>query len=409
MNPQVAVLGLCLVAANVAASDFNPQSFILPEGTDQPPEERNWSASWDMAVHNSLYRAGVAVPASGIMHALDISLDQNFREAWRVKLSDRLQDSSSAAIGGRKGWNNSAREASLAYSLDPSLIIDAGRINTRYGVAYGYNPTDYFSAGSQTSSTSLDPTAVRSGRSGTLMARAQKFWGDGTLTGIYAAARDDTLSPPSRDRRWLVSSTWRISDGFAPEVVLFESGAEAKPAVGMNMTYLFGKTVGYIEWSGRRERSLLSRALNVGQAETFSTAFSAGISYTGVGRSLWVLEYEYDRAALDSAEWATLRRGAVLAYGRYRQFVALDQRLPTKQELFAYVTLPDMLAPRLDCSGWVRVNSSDHSSLMWLETRYRWQRAEVALQWLKGFGDETSVYGGVQERQRWQVAMKYFF
>ena len=56
---------------------------------------------------------------------------------------------------------NSLREAYLSWQpASGASILEAGRINLRYGPGYGYYPTDFFRDGSLRTSTTADPLAL---------------------------------------------------------------------------------------------------------------------------------------------------------------------------------------------------------------------------------------------------------
>jgi len=85
------------------------------------------------------------------------------------------------------------------------------------------------------------------------------------------------------------------------------------------------------------------------------------------------------------------------------------QDLPTKENLFFFARWQDVLIARLDISALQRVSLADHSRLSFLETRYHWDRVDLALQWQVNHGDATSEFGAIPQRRIWQTLVTYFF
>jgi len=57
----------------------------------------------------------------------------------------------------------------------------------------------------------------------------------------------------------------------------------------------------------------------------------------------------------------------------------------------------------------LRVNLADQSRLSWLEARYHFQRADLALQWQVNSGKPGSEYGADPQQRAWQVVWRGYF
>ena len=86
------------------------------------------------------------------------------------------------------------KEAYLSWQPNVNLLLDAGRINGRQGVAYGYNPTDFFRSDAIRALVSIDPNSLRDNRLGTVMWRVQQLWTGGALSATYAPRLTDRAS-----------------------------------------------------------------------------------------------------------------------------------------------------------------------------------------------------------------------
>ncbi|MBI3149920.1 MAG: hypothetical protein HYZ17_15555 [Betaproteobacteria bacterium] len=349
--------------------------------------------------------------------SLDLQVDHALSPQWRAVLADRLDVSSTAQHGGDKAINT-LKEAYFSGRVTPDLLIDCGRINARYGVAMGYNPTDYFRGGALRSKVSIDPASLKENRQGSVLLRGQKLWDGGALTllaspRISSEASSDGFSldwgaTNARSRAMLVLSA-KFSEIVNPQFVVYKE--EARSAQwGGNITGLIGQaTVAYLEWSGGSGRSHWSAAVQQPASGTWRNRMSAGLTFTAQNKLSFTAEAQYDGAALADDAWRTLRAGSPLRYVQYRNWVAVAQELPTQRALFFRAFWQDALVPRFDLSAMVNVDLADNSRRAWLEARYRAEHIDYVLQWQGTRGAPMSNYGALPESWRWQVALKYYF
>jgi len=301
-------------------------------------------------------------------------------------------------------------------------VLGGGRINVRYGTAMGYNPTDYFREGANRSIISVDPNSIRENRMGTVMLRGQTLWQGGSLTALYAPkvadAPDDgdwsaDFGSTNNRNRWLLAVSHQLADNLNPQMVLY--GDQRQPVqLGLNLAALINDAMlAHLEWSGGRAKSLLAQALpwapGVAQDEVFRNRLAAGLTYTSASKMSVALEYHYNGAAVDEAQWSALRSDSLLSYGSYRQVVQEQLELTTRHAAFVRATWQDALVNKLDLAAMLRFNLDDSSHLAWLEARYRLNRAEVALQWQLASGDALSDFGALAQRRNIQALFRYYF
>lgn len=406
-----------LVSAPAYAADDDAAALNLADKTvTQTEHARDWhvfgEAAWSQA---TLRHAGAAQQVERA--SLGVLYDTSLAPRWRAVFSDRFDARRQQKPAGADNVNT-LEEAYVSWQAQPDRIADLGRINTRYGVAYGYNPTDYFRAGAVRSIVSNDPASRRENRLGSVMARGQALWTGGSLTGLVSPKladhrSDSALSPDfgatNGGNRWLLAASQKISDHFAPQLLVL--GTAGQPLqLGMNLSVLLGDaTVVNVEWSGGRARSLLVQALALRDDSAFRSRLASGITYTTAGKLSLTAEYEYDGAALDRNGWEELGRGSPAAYGRYRAYAADVQDPPTRRRLFLRAFWQDAGINHLDLTSNLFIDLVDHSRQLWIEARYHWTQVDAALQWQRNDGTPASQFGALAERRIWEVVVRYFF
>jgi hypothetical protein len=373
--------------------------------------------------------------------SLDVSDNSRLASTVSVVFGDRLD------LDWAGAWNaaqevNTLKQAYLSWQPQTNALLDAGRINARQGVAYGYNPTDFFRANAVRAVDSLDPNSLRDDRLGTVMARGQALWDGGAVTALYAPrlSTDTSTAPLSPDfgatnsaGHWLVSLTQRITADISPQWLLFGTDS-GQPQAGVDLTALLGSsTVAFVEASAGRSASLLSQAFSQGggrqpplsvegqpatalatpvdsfqHGESLRSRVSTGFTYSAPNKLSVTLEYEYDGAALGRAGWNALRNGPLEDYGVYRNYVNAQQELATQHSVFVYASWNDLIIRHLDAAAFVRVDLIDHSRLPWTELRYHWSHIDAALRWQDYVGGATTDFGAAATGQTWQLVLDYY-
>ncbi|AOY00788.1 hypothetical protein [Jeongeupia sp. USM3] len=397
--------------AGAAAADDDAALQLADQTADQVEAARDWRFLAELAGADAQYRVGEQ-PAEARL-SLDGRIDRRFHDDWRFVFADRIDLRSS---GGHQTSVNMLKEAYLGWQPRTELLLDLGRINTRYGAGFGYNPTDFFKVGALRSVTSVNPASLRENRLGSVMLRGQTLWDGGSLTAMYSPKLADTpsddafsldLGASNPQDRWLLALSHSFGDNLNPQWLLYHESDTTQ--LGLNWSVLLGDaTIVYAEWAGGRQRSVAGRAFGIDDT-AFRNALSTGLTWTAATRLTLTLEYQYDGAALASGGWDALRAGPIGPYLGYRQLAAQRQNLTTRHAAMLYAQWQDVLMPRVDLSGFVRQDLSDDSRLSWLETRWRGDSTDVALQWQYDAGDARSNYGGLPQRQIWQALLTHYF
>ena len=359
----------------------------------------------------------------------DARYDGSVAPGWRAIIAERIDSAwtlagtnqglggSDQAGGGSSQTVGTLKEAYLGWQPTSDLLVDAGRINARQGVAYGYNPTDFFRADAIRSLVSPDPNSLRDNRLGTVMLRAEDLWTTGAFTAAYAPRLTDHTSAAALDPdwgatnsmgRWLLVFSQRIAPGWTPQWLVYGRDSEA-PQVGVDLTAGIGSsTIAYIEASAGRSASLLSQALDQPEADKWRTRVSTGVTYSTAEKLSITFEYEYNGAGLSSGAWSRLGAGNPLAYGRYREFALLQQDLPTLSNAFVYASWADVGFRHLDLTAFLRMDLVDHSKLPYIELRRHWSTVDLALRWQDVQGNPSSDFGASTQRQTWQLVLDYY-
>jgi hypothetical protein len=403
----------------VLGEESDEAALALADQTRAEPAARHLCvASMEAAATDATY-SNPAPSSGGGRTSLNVRCDGAFAGGWRAVLSNRFDyfwahGNSAQAI-------NSLKEAYASFQPGPTQLLDFGRINVRQGVAFAYNPTDYFRADANRTVISIDPQTLREERLGALMARYQVFWPSGSFSALFAPRVDaqpnaSTFSPDfgatNARSRWLLAWSQRLPADFQPQLSL--SGAEGEsPQAGLDLTRLVNRaTVAYLEWSGGRSASNVALS-GYGPAQPGDTAFrsrlSTGLTYTTSYKLSITLEYQYNEAAPSEAEWTALRSGPVPPYVRYRQYAAMRGEIATRQNWFGFAHWDDLGINHLGLTAFVRFDPYERSHLTWVEARYHWQHAGIALQWQRGAGDAKSDFAPWPERQSWLAVFDYYF
>jgi len=348
--------------------------------------------------------------------AVDLYYETRFAPETHFSFSDRLDHRWQAAAD-QKDTINTLRELFITQQIGERGMVDVGRVNVRYGVAKGFNPTDYFRDGALRSIVSPDPNSLRENRQGTALVRAQTLWSSGSLSGLYSpklanrpsyASFDPDFGATNHRGRWLLTTSQKIMDGFSPQFLL-QGGDGQKPQLGINVTTLIGNaTVAYVEWSGGRSPSLLSQAVGGPDDTTFRSRLATGITYTTPNKLSLTLEYIYSGAGMAESDWHALAAYPA-RYAAYRQYAAAQQDMVTKSAWFVFATAQDLVFHHFDLTAMLRVNAADDSSMAWIELRKHYSRSDVAVQWQVNSGGSGSEFGTMLQKRNLQLLATWFY
>lgn len=403
-----ALFAVALMAANRAIAD-DADALVLESA---PVVKANDVATQrqlhlEGAFGNTRQRFGLGRATS---RRISIDYSENFMVAdgWRLTLSDRLDYMTPEDSSGNSTIN-SIREAYVLWRAESGAhTAEFGRINLRLGPAYGYNPTDYFRAGSLRTLTSVDPLALRRNRMGTVMFRFQRLWQDGSASvAVAPKLRDEPsdasfsadLGSTNRSNRALASWSATISEGISGQAHLYgEQGVGAQ--VGTSLTALLSKSVvAHLELShGKGEMSLGVASAPVVTRNRSST----GLTYTLPSNLAVTAEYEYNGFAKDRTAWHLSSPPALVDYLNAAQD---RQDIAGRRAWLLYATQNNFGTKNLDLTGLLRVNAMDNSRLAWLELRYHWSKADLAAQLTWSRGGSLSEYGLLPMKQSAQLLL----
>jgi len=95
--------------------------------------------------------------------------------------------------------------------------------------------------------------------------------------------------------------------------------------------------------------------------------------------------------------------------GQYLGAAASAQDSASRRAWMFYVTQKSVLLNKLDLTVLWRRNQDDRSWFTWVELRHHWRNADLALQWQRAEGKQTSEYGALSGRQSLQLVGTWFF
>lgn len=414
---------LASVLAHGASHDSKAKDDDALSLADQTPQAEKrapsaWRAFGELAASRSSLRGGADAEGEARL-SLDLRYDGSLAPGWRLVFSDRL-DLSRRDEAPRENNVNTLREAYVSWHASPEFIVDVGRVNLRYGTAFGFNPTDFFKEGALRSVVSLDPVSLRENRQGTFVVQAQRLWSGSALAVALSPdlGRDgpsdatwslDTGATNPRNR-WLLAASHKFGDAFNPQLLVY--GGERTPTqVGLNLSALLGSsTVAFAELASGRGLPLATRALGTPGSERAQRRAALGFTHTTPFNLALTIEAEYDGAAPTRAEWSALTAAQPLNALLLLAEAERRQDLPTRNALFVHARWQDALVPGLDLSAFVRRDSETRSQTRWLEARWRWERRfEFAAQWLQYAGASGSAYGSLPVSRSVQLSARAYF
>jgi hypothetical protein len=374
-----------------------------------------------------------ASPASPWANRISIdALDQwTLADDLTFHLSDRVDLTFANGLGFPGDTvRNDFREGYLTWGPAPQTYLEAGRINVRNGIAYGYNPTDFFKTRAHVAQSSADPSTLRENRLGTVMLRGQTFWDNGSLTVAYApklrsptslTATGDWIDPgfgqTNGADRFLVSLTLDVGEWNPQALVYHESG---RTKFGLNLSHLIGQSiVAHAEWAGGEAPDLTVDALDFGKAtgtlppsvailpptdtaRAFRNDLSVGATWSGVDKVMVTVEYEYHQAGFSRQDWRNwFTIGAAnppaAASLWYIRAYASDQQQPMNQhQLFARASWDDAFILHLGLSIFSLTNLYDGSTTAQMAAGYDINDSLSVGAYLGGtFGGARSEWGSL--------------
>jgi hypothetical protein len=399
-----------------AASDPPDDLDALSLADKAPASSPQTTRPWRLFVEGAIGRGKLRDTGSNFSlyrGSIDFRYDDHVAPQLRLVFSDRLDGVDSDGVP--PGDNvNTLREAYLSWARSDDQVLDFGRVNVRNGAAMGFNPTDWFKANALRSIVDPDPTVMRENRQGTVVLQAQQLWSDASLTATVSpklARSPDSATfalnagATNPSNRYLLAGSYKLSDKFTPQLLVF-GGDDDPVQVGVNLSGLVGDAVvAFGEFTAGKGKSLVAQALNQPELNGNQQRASVGLTYTTSFNLSLTAEAEYNSAAPKGDQWSLLPAAA------QQQVLATAQALqdlPTRSQWFLYASWQDALVQKFDISGFLRQDMQTASRALWLEGRYSWERAELALQWLAYAGSPGTVYYAVPQQQTIQLILRVY-
>ena len=443
-----APLAVALLALPAAAADENRDLDLIPDAAGPgaaPPEapapvpagDARQRVFLENATTGWASRGGLAVPPPG-QPPPDwqerVFLDA--RKQWQI--TDRLDATYSGRFNlmaedtvttpSHANVRNDFREGFVSWEPLTRDYLELGRINLKSGVAAGYNPTDFFKTRAVVDRISQDPASLRENRLGTFMLLGQTIREGATVSVAYAPGlySPSPLYPPvlpsfdamfdrtNAHDRVLLKTSASLPGDFDPELLVYHEGTRWR--AGANLAHGIGASVvGYAEWAGGPQASLIQEALGYGQQTGslpvapsplpgdprahFQNDLTIGASYATESNITFNLEYQFHQAGFSAHDW---RRWFAVGSANPFQLAAtgplwfirdyaLDQQEPvSRHNAFLRMDAVDAFIPKLEITGFASIDLHDGSSLMQVAADYY-----VSNLWTVG-AQATGNLGGVR-------------
>ena len=347
------------------------------------------------------------------------------RAAFDLRYSDKLTPQVSAVLSARfdmvrgrgsvaEGDSNTWREAYLSWAVGSEYTIDLGRRNVRHGVAFGFNPTDWFKQSSVRTVLNLDPAVLRENRQGTVVLQGHRLWDSASLSMAFSpkltsGGNDAVFSPrfgaTNPEDRWLVAGSFRLLEGLSPQILLF-GGSSTSTQVGANVTALVSDAmVVHAEYSIGQGLTLVGSAQSTGQTRERLDRLATGFTYTTPFDLTLTAEWQYNGAAPTKAQWQGMdaaARGALLN-------IATDlQDLPARRQLFFYAQWKPPAMRGVELNGFLQRDLETSGNSGWVEARYRLKQTDLALQFQAFGGSAGSIYKTMPQQKAWQLIWRHY-
>lgn len=409
---RLCCLLLAIAASAVADNDIPAAAFELADNTD-------FTAHTDKNLHLLAEAATTRGDTAGSAQraSLDARWEAAFARQWRAGFSDRFDSYFQPGIKQSDGVN-SLREVWLSYSITPQTLIDAGRINTRNGVALAYNPTDFLGRGTVRSATSADPEMLRSNRLGNAMIRLQHFWDMASLSAIWSPKlsskpSDSNASPDwgasnPRDRL-LISGSYRLTPNLNPQLLLLQE-AQRSPQFGANLSHVLSRSVlAYAEWAGGRQPLAWQEALpDYQQQVSWRNRTAAGITWSGENRLTLRLEGHYNGLADNKRALTYLSAAALSPATPVNRSPAVAEWMAARRAAVLQAYWTDII-DRYDLNIIWQRDMQRSQNLGFAEVRHHVGPFELALQWQKVYRLTAHTRPQVLADRRWQFSVGYYF
>lgn len=462
LGPAAAALALGLAtgpAAVWAANEDNDLDRIpdavnsaapaLPPATKSPtrffvetaPQARFWRSNLAVPVPNA-DRPDVSNRLS-----LDLRTETALGDGVTATLADRFSvlGETGRAFASRDDLINDLKEANLTWTAGGPWFADAGRINVKQGVAFGFNPTDYFKTNAVTLRVSEDPSVLRDNRLGTLMLRAQVIGETAAAAAIWAPAVDYRpghwwtggavdglgLDRTNRNGRVLLRGSATLAPDFSPEILYYREAGRSQ--LGFNLTRGLGDAVViYGEASGGFRPDLITEALTdarrrglvpaaapdplaIDTRDRLQTQGAIGLSYTAEVKVTTNLEYHFNQAGFSGNDWKRWFEAGRQPSARgqlwlIRQYAQDTQQPVSRHTGFLRTLWEDALVPDLNLTGIVEASLQDASTFLQIEADYFVSpKMTFGLTVGHNLGPRQSERGSLSETSSFMTTLRVYF
>ncbi|KFK96179.1 hypothetical protein [Serratia sp. Ag1] len=352
----------------------------------------------------------------------DAPLTANPSQDWRFILANRFDSHFSPALRSDSSVN-SLKEAYLAYKVTPRLLLDAGRVNTRYGLAFGYNPTDFLGQGTVRSVTSADPETLRNNRLGNAMLRWQYLWDKAAFTAIWSPKLSEQPSQQSASLDWgasnsrqriLLVGSYQFAENLNPQGLFLQEQGRS-PQLGFNLSRVLShSTLFYTEWAGGRQAYAWQTSWPEQQQEVrWRNRLAYGFTWSGENRLTLRAEGHYNGSADNQRalgffsnlpSYATAQGN--ISLGESQQQVQ-NGLMPRRSVLFqAY--WKDAV-DNYDINAIWQRDLQRQRNMGFAEVRRHIGPVDLAVQWQKVYRMDATQWGQPSPERRWQLLLNYYF
>lgn len=366
-----------------------------------------------------------------------------FENGWRatIDLTAYFRILEGEPIKSKQSSRLDLKEAYLSKALDKETYIDLGRVNLRQGIAFGYNPTDYFKINAVRDNSSLSARERRDNRLGSVMLRVEQLWARGGLSlaiapdltqstdGLWGSGKFYGLAVNQTNDRWRSLIRWNQTwiDGSQPEVSLYYD--REVTYLGLSMSHGIGDAwIVYGEWSGFKAHSLAHQAIVELQTreyltpelETFVTEdtgftqqLAIGFSYSSENNITTTFEYHYSGWGLSDAElqqWFRLGESTSDSQVHsqlwsIRAFAQRQESLLGQHYIYLRSQMNDVETD-LDLNLLVNFNIKDSSFLTQLGAVYSLNgQSRIDGYYRRFVGDSRSEYGSLPKK--WSIGLSF--
>lgn len=338
---------------------------------------------------------------------------------WRLMVSHRFDSYFSHRMRHNQTFSF-LREAYVSYQLTPQTLINVGRVNTRYGVAFGYNPTDFLGQGTKQKADSGDPDVQRFNRLGNAMIQLQQLWARASITTIISPEIKSHCDNSNKGFNWRVSNpenrflvvgSYKLTENFNPQLLFFKEQHKS-PQVGLNMSYVLSRsTLAYLEAAGGRQPDSWQSILpGSRKAIAWHNRVAFGATWSGESHQTLRIEGHYNGTAdsrraskelsLLSYYAATGRQSENRLSGRQTQDFMMSRRA-----VLAQLYWKDVF-DQYDLNLLWQHELQQQKNTGFIELRRHIGPVDIAVQWQKAYEIKKHT---INPEQIWQLSANYYF